>query len=150
MQHSRNVSSGFTLIELMIVIAIIAILVALAIPAYRDYVIRTKVGEAVSVATVAKTAVGVTCQEDSNIAPTNNSVGYGFTASNYVSSVVISNTCLQPWIVIYTHNTGAATNVILSLDGYFNQNSGRITWNCHRVAGARKHMPQSCRDNHVF
>ncbi|MEJ2385201.1 MAG: prepilin-type N-terminal cleavage/methylation domain-containing protein, partial [Xanthomonadales bacterium] len=46
----KRVSKGFTLIELMIVIAIIAILLALAIPAYQDYTIRTKVGEGLSVA----------------------------------------------------------------------------------------------------
>jgi len=149
MDNSKTKSSGFTLIELMIVIAIIAILVALAIPAYQDYAIRARVGESVSVAAAAKTAVGETCQTDATISPSNATVGYNYTASNYVSSVVISNSCDEPWIVIYTHNTGANTNVILSIDGYFSANSGRITWNCHRVAGARKHMPQSCRGSHI-
>jgi type IV pilus assembly protein PilA len=149
MKRLRRNSSGFTLIELMIVIAIIAILVALAIPAYQDYAIRTKVSESTSVAAAAKMAVSETCQTDSTISPSNATVGYSFSASNYVSSVVISNSCAQPWIVIYTHNTGANQNVILSLDGYFTENSGRITWNCHRVAGARRHMPQSCRGVHL-
>ena len=133
----------------MIVIAIIAILVALAIPAYQDYAIRTKVSESTSVAAAAKLAVSETCQTDATISPSNATVGYSFSTSNFVSSVVISHSCAEPWIVIYTHNTGANTNVILSLDGYFTPESGRITWNCHRVAGARKHMPQSCRGSHI-
>ena len=149
MKRLRRNSSGFTLIELMIVIAIIAILVALAIPAYQDYAIRTKVSESTSVAAAAKLAVSETCQTDATISPSNATVGYSFSTSNFVSSVVISHSCAEPWIVIYTHNTGANTNVILSLDGYFTPESGRITWNCHRVAGARKHMPQSCRGSHI-
>ena len=60
MKNMKRVSKGFTLIELMIVIAIIAILLALAIPAYQDYTIRTKVGESLSVMASAKLAVKTT------------------------------------------------------------------------------------------
>ena len=53
----RNIQQGFTLIELMIVIAIVAILVALAVPAYKDYTIRAKVGECINGAAVAKLSI---------------------------------------------------------------------------------------------
>ena len=53
----RNVQQGFTLIELMIVIAIVAILVALAVPAYQDYTIRAKVGECINAAAVPKLSI---------------------------------------------------------------------------------------------
>ena len=53
----RNMQQGFTLIELMIVIAIVAILVALAVPAYQDYTIRAKVGECINGAAVAKLSI---------------------------------------------------------------------------------------------
>jgi len=54
MRNMKRIQSGFTLIELMIVIAIVAILVALAVPAYQDYTIRAKVGECVNAAAVPK------------------------------------------------------------------------------------------------
>ncbi len=143
-----SVSRGFTLIELMIVIAIIALLVSFALPAYQDYSIRAKVSEGLSVAPAAKMAVSETCMTDPTVVPTNSSAGYAFTRSTYVNSITIRHTCQEPWIIIRTRNTGAAVDVVLSLDGYFDQGSGRVVWNCHQVRGDKKHMPQSCRNNH--
>lgn len=149
MIHIKKNPLGFTLIELMVVIAIVAILVALAVPTYQDYTIRAKVGEGLAVVAAAKTAVGASCQEDPNIVPTNNSVGYAFTPSTYVESITVQNTCEEPWIIIRTANTGADTDVWLSLDGYFSMDTGRVTWNCHQVQGETRHMPDSCRGNHL-
>ena len=57
MNNMKRVSKGFTLIELMIVIAIVAILVALAVPAYQDYAIRAKVGECIGQGAAGKLAI---------------------------------------------------------------------------------------------
>jgi len=114
-----------------------------------DFTIRTKVSEGLSVAGSAKLAVAETCMTDPSISPTNTTTGYSFTPSKYVSSIVISHTCEEPWIVIRSTNIGAVTNVVLSLDGYFDSGSGRVEWNCHQVRGEKRHMPQSCRDNHL-
>tara|TARA_R110001599_G_scaffold64023_3_gene179025 strand:- start:652007 stop:652477 length:471 start_codon:yes stop_codon:yes gene_type:complete len=63
MKMVQKAQAGFTLIELMIVVAIIGILAAVAIPAYQDYTVRAKIQEAVSLSSPARTAVGLACSE---------------------------------------------------------------------------------------
>ena len=59
----KNIQKGFTLIELMIVVAIIGILAAVAIPAYQDYTVRAKVQEAVNLSNPHRTSLGIACSE---------------------------------------------------------------------------------------
>jgi type IV pilus assembly protein PilA len=139
----KRVSKGFTLIELMIVIAIVAILLALAIPAYQDYTIRSKVGEALSVGAAAKIAVAETCQTDMLAGATN--TGYSFTASKYVASVTLAGACTAPTITILTQNTGATTAPSVRLNGSYADGSGRYEWLCQKVAGDDRHVPATCR-----
>jgi type IV pilus assembly protein PilA len=95
----KQLQQGFTLIELMIVVAIIGILAALAVPAYQDYTIRSKVSEAASLASAARTAVDVYFSENgtlprAGIAQTS-SLGLspaGSYNAKYVSQVRISGT----------------------------------------------------------
>ncbi len=141
-------NKGFTLIELMIVIAIIAVLLSLALPSYQDFTIRSKVTEGLSIASAAKVAVTETCMTDPTINPTNSTSGYSFGGSEYVRSITIQNTCNRPWIVIRTRNTGASTNVVLSLDGYFDISDGSARWHCHRVSGEEQHIPRDCHGPH--
>jgi type IV pilus assembly protein PilA len=94
----HKTQQGFTLIELMIVVAIIGILAAIAIPAYQDYTVRAKVQEGVSLSAAARTALGIACSEASlesgmgNASlglPTNTDYA---TNSNYVKSVTAAAT----------------------------------------------------------
>ena len=64
----KKVQQGFTLIELMIVVAIIGILAAVAIPAYQDYTVKAKVQEGVNVSNPARTALGIACSEAALVA----------------------------------------------------------------------------------
>ena len=135
---------GFTLIELMIVIAIIAILVAIALPAYQDYTIRTKAGEGLSLAAAAKLAVAETAQSLgslSSVTATNN--GYSFTASKYVSNIAITDG--TGVINITTTNTGASSNITMTLTPTLADNSSTMEWTCHGTAPKAAQLPASCR-----
>jgi type IV pilus assembly protein PilA len=144
----KRVSKGFTLIELMIVIAIIAILLALAIPAYQDYTIRTKVGEAMSVAAAAKIAVAESCQTDPNVDPSSpgdgTNLGYSFASSTYVSDVAFDGTCEDPVITMSTQQTGAPTDEDVILTGAYVDGAGRYNWVCTSTHLDR-HVPATCR-----
>ena len=148
MNNMKRVSKGFTLIELMIVIAIVAILLALALPAYQDYTIRAKVTEGLSLGASPKLAVSETCQSDPLATPASDS-GYAFAPGgdldDYVASIAIAGTCLAPTVTIATQNTGAATNVTLLLTGSAVVGSGQIEWDCTTTAGLPQHVPTSCR-----
>ncbi|MSQ98245.1 MAG: prepilin-type N-terminal cleavage/methylation domain-containing protein [Xanthomonadales bacterium] len=93
--YSGFYRGGFTLIEVMIVIAIIAIILTLGLPVYNDYAIRSKVSAAFSSAAVAKTAVASLCLAHPTIpAITESKTGYQFPApTQYVASISLSGPC---------------------------------------------------------
>jgi type IV pilus assembly protein PilA len=140
---------GFTLIELMIVIAIIGILAAIAIPAYQDYTIRSKVSEGLNMAGAAKLAVAETF--DSNgVFPSQPNVSYGLPQAasingTYVSSITAAATSGLITIEYKTIATGkvdSGDTVLLTPD---TSAAGAMKWVCSSTTINERFLPANCR-----
>lgn len=144
-----GLASGFTLIELMIVVAIIAIILTLALPVYTNYSIRAKIGEALSVAAAAKTAVTVTCMEIPDLTGLNNdAAGYSFATTTWVESINVSEDCSEPLITIVTRQTGAPDPAPeITLTGFPDLSGGKFVWVCASPNAPDHLLPATCRSS---
>jgi type IV pilus assembly protein PilA len=170
----NKMQKGFTLIELMIVVAIIGILAAIAIPAYQDYTIRAKVTEGLNLADSAKTAVAESFQSGglTGLTAAATSWNSSFVPSKYVTSITMANGASTfPGAITISYNGGqitqlAGANVLVltpnvagvALSG---TSSGNIDWACtsagSTTAGAQsltfatggnvltKYVPTNCK-----
>jgi len=142
----KKVQQGFTLIELMIVVAIIGILAAVAIPAYQDYTIRAKVTEGLSLASAAKTAVSEYFASTGGLPSNNDEAGLAQSQSisgNNVSSVEVTGSGL---ITVTFTNTPAIQGDKLELEP--EATGGGVVWTCQTGSSnpiEAKYLPSSCR-----
>ena len=136
---------GFTLIELMIVVAIIGILAAIAIPAYQDYTIRAQVSEGLHLSGGAKAAVAEFFM-DRGVMPDDNAEAGLSDADEIVGTYVESVTVAENVItVLYGNQSNAAIDqatLVLSADV---ANAGSIQWSCNGGTIEDKHLPTACR-----
>ena len=141
----KQLQQGFTLIELMIVVAIIGILAAIAIPAYQDYTIRAQVSEGLSLMDGAKTAVAEFYTTNGHFPLNNASAGLSSAASingNYVSSITNAAGLITAAYAGPKANSNiTAMTLSLSATG----TGGSVTWTCKSGNMPQKYLPSSCK-----
>ena len=144
----RNLQKGFTLIELMIVVAIIGILAAVAIPAYQDYIARAQISEAVSLASGGKTPMAE-YMADKGQWPSDASDVMGNQAGKYTSTITISagagTTNAAATLMARVKNVGVNSAITGGQLLLSTADAGK-TWTCTTGSGlAAKYVPSSCR-----
>ena len=142
----QRLSAGFTLIELMIVVAIIAILAAIAIPAYQDYLIKAQVSEGFSLAGGAKSAEWDFVSSTGRFPQANESAGLATSTS--ITGTYVSELDVAPAgrITVSFDTTKAnasirSSTLVLSAITH----SGSIAWTCSGGTLVAKYLPSSCR-----
>ena len=136
----KKVQQGFTLIELMIVVAIIGILAAVAIPAYQDYTTRAKITEGIAAANAARTTVSEYRISTANWPNNATSAGYTSPDSQYVSAVAINNSTIT---VTFKAAAGVAAGSTIIYAGTVD--AGSVEWSCNGGDVEAKYRPANCR-----
>ena len=141
----NHLQKGFTLIELMIVVAIIGILAAVAIPAYQDYIARSQVSEAVSLTAGGKTPLAEFFA-DKGVWPSTADVVMGNLAGKYVSNITLGGATMATGVisVIGEMRSAGVNSAIAGSTLILTSGDGKI-WNCSAGTISSKYRPAACR-----
>ncbi len=137
----KALQKGFTLIELMIVVAIIGILAAVALPAYQDYTVRAKVSELMLAASGVRTTISEKFSTDPS-----NTLTPGAGATIPVTGKIATATVDDGGTVVVTGSTASTSvgqGVTITMTPTFSTATGTITWAC--VGTPAKYLPATCR-----
>lgn len=142
----KKYQQGFTLIELMIVVAIIGILAAVAIPAYQDYTVRAKVTEMVVAASACKTSVSEFFQSNGVAPVTLTEAGCSSNATKYVASLDVGASGRITVVPVFAA-VGGGTDVddTVILTPLYTAATGTVDWNCTASVMDPKYLPANCR-----
>lgn len=148
MSFFRRKYKGFTLIELMIVVAIVGILAAIAVPAYQDYTKRAKVSEALGMADAAKSAVAESYQSNSDTFPTTNAAA-GLLAASDVTSTYVTSLSVGAGgaitVTLKSISSGIDGKTVVFTPAAPAQEGGPVTWTCNTGTLDGRYLPQNCR-----
>ena len=144
----RKVQQGFTLIELMIVVAIIGILAAIALPAYQDYTVRSRVSELAIMASGYKATIGENIANAGGtlplVAPADACLGVTVITAAGATKNAASSTCAALTGVVTVTGTAAAQGVVLTYTPSITAD-GNLAWRCGTAAANYKYVPAECR-----
>ncbi len=151
----RTLQKGFTLIELMIVVAIIGILAAVALPAYQDYTVRAKITEAMTTLSACKTGVAEFLQSNGAFPADANAAGCSTAATKYVTGLTVAAATGAITVTIQGTNSAADTATLILQPTSDNARTTALAtaatpiagWSCGTNAAATnyKYFPAGCR-----